>query len=145
MDEHMEPYLVNGLPMVDSLILDEADRMIADGHFKELNLILNHIYTKRVELKRAKKTAPSETQKKTVDEAKAVITKFSRDLAPTKSKNLVVGQNMELGGKKFDMSKVVDLDAEEDEEFMAQLQNQEDFQLDVGESPEEEEKTHGRK
>lgn len=141
----MEPYLVNGLPMVDSLILDEADRMIADGHFKELNLILNHIYTKRVELKRAKKTAPSETQKKTVDEAKAVITKFSRDLAPTKSKNLVVGQNMELGGKKFDMSKVVDLDAEEDEEFMAQLQNQEDFQLDVGESPEEEEKTHGRK
>ena len=48
MDEYMEPYLVNGLPMIDILVLDEADRMIADGHFKEMNQILDHIYTKRV-------------------------------------------------------------------------------------------------
>ena len=52
MDELMEPYLVNGLPMIDVLVLDEADRMIADGHFKELKFILNHIYNKRVEFKR---------------------------------------------------------------------------------------------
>ena len=38
--------------MIDVLVLDEADRMIADGHFKELKFILNHIYNKRVEFKR---------------------------------------------------------------------------------------------
>jgi len=48
MDDLMEPYLINGLPMIDVLVLDEADRMIADGHFKEMKDILNHIYTKRV-------------------------------------------------------------------------------------------------
>jgi superfamily II DNA/RNA helicase len=55
MDEHMEPYLVNGLPLIDILVMDEADRMIADGHFKELKSILNFIYTKRVEIKRLQK------------------------------------------------------------------------------------------
>jgi len=34
--------------MIDVLVLDEADRMIADGHFKELEYILSHIYTRRV-------------------------------------------------------------------------------------------------
>ena len=47
-DDIMDPYLANGLPMIDVLVLDEADRMIADGHFKEMKDILNHIYTKRV-------------------------------------------------------------------------------------------------
>jgi len=53
MDDINDPYLSNGLPMIDVLVLDEADRMIADGHFKELKDILNHIYKKRVEFKRA--------------------------------------------------------------------------------------------
>lgn len=52
MNEYKDPYLVNGLPMIDILVLDEADRMIADGHFKELKFILNHIYSKRVQFKR---------------------------------------------------------------------------------------------
>jgi superfamily II DNA/RNA helicase len=52
MDDVMDPYLSNGLPMIDVLVLDEADRMIADGHFRELGLILNHIYKKRVTFKR---------------------------------------------------------------------------------------------
>ena len=52
MDEQLEPYLINTLPMIDTLVLDEADRMISDGHFKELKFILKHIYTKRVEFKR---------------------------------------------------------------------------------------------
>ena len=52
MDEYHEAYLVNTLPMIDILVLDEADRMIADGHFKELKPILNHIYSKRVQFKR---------------------------------------------------------------------------------------------
>jgi len=53
MDDVVDPYLSNGLPMIDVLVLDEADRMIADGHFKELKDILNHIYKKRVDFKRA--------------------------------------------------------------------------------------------
>lgn len=53
MDDVVDPYLANGLPMIDVLVLDEADRMIADGHFKELKDILNHIYKKRVDFKRA--------------------------------------------------------------------------------------------
>jgi superfamily II DNA/RNA helicase len=53
MDDIKDPYLANGLPMIDVLVLDEADRMIADGHFKELKDILNHIYKKRVDFKRA--------------------------------------------------------------------------------------------
>jgi|TARA_B110001450_G_C17613403_1_gene478211 superfamily II DNA/RNA helicase len=52
MDDIKDPYLANGLPMIDVLVLDEADRMIADGHFKELKDILNHIYKKRVDFKR---------------------------------------------------------------------------------------------
>lgn len=52
MDDYMEPYLLNSLPMVDAVVLDEADRMVADGHFKELRFILEHIYTKRVEFKK---------------------------------------------------------------------------------------------
>lgn len=38
--------------MIDVLVLDEADRMIEDGHFKELKLLLDFIYTKRVEYKK---------------------------------------------------------------------------------------------
>ena len=45
-------YLSNTLPMIDVLVLDEADRMIEDGHFKELKPILNFIYKGRVEWKK---------------------------------------------------------------------------------------------
>ena len=51
----MNPYLLTGLPMIDVLVLDEADRMIADGHFKELRHILAHVYTQRVEIKNSRK------------------------------------------------------------------------------------------
>lgn len=40
--------------MIDVLVLDEADRMIEDGHFKEMNLILDFVYSKRVEYKKLK-------------------------------------------------------------------------------------------
>lgn len=52
MDERNNAYLTSMLPMIDVLVLDEADRMIEDGHFKELKLILDFIYTKRVEYKK---------------------------------------------------------------------------------------------
>lgn len=40
MEDYGETDLLDKLPMIDVLVLDEADRMIADGHFKELRLIL---------------------------------------------------------------------------------------------------------
>ena len=55
MSEHMNPYLLSNLPMIDVLVLDEADRMVADGHFKEMHHILGHIYTNRVEIKNRRK------------------------------------------------------------------------------------------
>ena len=48
----MNPYLTNELPLIDVLVLDEADRMIEDGHFKEMKLLLDFIYIKRVEYKK---------------------------------------------------------------------------------------------
>lgn len=40
--------------MIDVLVLDEADRMIEDGHFKEMKFILDFVYSKRVETKKLK-------------------------------------------------------------------------------------------
>ena len=66
MSEHMDTYLLKSLPMIDVLVLDEADRMIADGHFKELHHILAHVYTNRVAIKndRKKKQSGKEEEKK---------------------------------------------------------------------------------
>ena len=52
LNERGNEYLNRELPMIDVLCLDEADRMIEDGHFKELKLLLDFIYTKRVEYKK---------------------------------------------------------------------------------------------
>ena len=52
LNERGNTYLNNELPLIDILVLDEADRMIEDGHFKELKLILDFVYTKRVDYKR---------------------------------------------------------------------------------------------
>jgi ATP-dependent RNA helicase DDX24/MAK5 len=57
MSEQFNNYLLDQLPMIDILVLDEADRMIADGHFKELKDILAHIYTQRLKIKKRKPQA----------------------------------------------------------------------------------------
>jgi ATP-dependent RNA helicase DDX24/MAK5 len=49
--DYMDPYLMKNLPLIDVFVLDEADRMIADGHFKEMREIIAHIYTERVKIK----------------------------------------------------------------------------------------------
>ena len=58
MNDYSVPYLQQTLPMLDVLVLDEADRMIADGHFKEMRSILAHIYTQRLQMKTSKKGKP---------------------------------------------------------------------------------------
>ena len=94
MSDQMDPYLLSTLPMVDVLVLDEADRMIADGHFKEMRDILAHIYTRRLEIKLQKKTAPKGLKSTAeVVEIGAMKTESTKD----KSK-FSVGKNLEAGG-----------------------------------------------
>ena len=60
MSEQANEYLIKGLPMTDVLVLDEADRMMADGHFREMRDILSHIYYQRVQIKQGKKKSTEE-------------------------------------------------------------------------------------
>ena len=107
MDDRMEPYLTNGLPMIDTLVLDEADRMIADGHFKELSLILGHIYQKRVEFKKA-----------AMKGGKAAQGKVGSEIVKEKllEKAGMEGfKSVDRKYKSYDPTKVVDLNDEEAE------------------------------
>jgi len=131
LDDRMEAFLVNGLPMIDVLVLDEADRMIADGHFKELNLILNHIYTKRVEMKRQARNQKSDASFKGLkaSELKEQILDVSKSVDPKNAKSgLRVGANL-IKGKGFDEAQIVDLDEEdlgEDENIICEDDKEED-------------------
>ena len=42
--QEQDEYLVQFLPKIQCLVLDEADRFVATGHFKELSYILSFIY-----------------------------------------------------------------------------------------------------
>ena len=111
MDDYMEPYLLNGLPMIDVLVLDEADRMIADGHFKELKFILDHIYAKRVEFKKqalqrnkAKKEDAGPGEQKTGKVGSEIVREkllqSGQDaLRDGKQNNFRVGKNLEGSDK----------------------------------------------
>lgn len=122
----MEPSLVNGLPLIDILVLDEADRMVADGHFKELDKILNHIYTKRVEIKKKGALKPASQ--------KAVSSDVKGKLMNTVDAAKAGGFKTEMmkTDKKIDVSKIVDLDDEfdEGEDIVVDLENNEDFRTE---------------
>lgn len=81
--------------MIDILVLDEADRMIADGHFKELSMILNHIYTQRVEIKKEMqlKRKQKGSESKILNENEAIMTekKFLGMTDASNTKNFKVG------------------------------------------------------
>ena len=100
MSEQMDTYLLKSLPMIDVLVLDEADRMIADGHFKEMNHILAHVYTNRVSIKndRKKKQSNKEEEKKPNKFAAAEMQEITADSKEFKTK-----------GNDIDFSKVKDL------------------------------------
>ena len=125
--------------MIDILVLDEADRMIADGHFKELKLILNHIYTQRVEYK--KEAIARNKQNKLNKKAgiEAPKGKLGMDVMlektvlkmkdSSKTNDFKVGHNLEKSesGLTYDPSKVVDLNEEE-----ADGLEQEEMVIDLG-------------
>ena len=112
MDDKMEPYLVNTLPLIDILVLDEADRMVADGHFKEMHKILEFIYSKRVEIK--KNNLKSKAEKRD----NKVLDRISS------GKSIPLTDSKVLSSKKdIDLSKIVDLDGDDErnEEWMDNL------------------------
>lgn len=59
-NDRMNEYLRAQLPLIDVLVLDEADRMIEDGHFKEMKLLLDFVYTQRVAIKQKKQIVKKE-------------------------------------------------------------------------------------
>jgi hypothetical protein len=98
--------------MIDVLTLDEADRMIEDGHFKEMKFILDFIYQKRVEYKKnrlhklnGKPAMDEENLKKREDILKTAKNK--------KGKGEFVMKTLEKS-KGVDLSNVVDLYNEDD-------------------------------
>ena len=90
------------------LVLDEADRMIADGHFKELRDILAHIYTRRVQIRQSK-IKNIKGNKAVSDKAEIVTLGHMEDSAKDNT-NFYVGKNLESeNAKGIDMSQVQDL------------------------------------
>jgi SpoVK/Ycf46/Vps4 family AAA+-type ATPase len=79
MSDHGNKYLLEQLPMIDVLVLDEADRMIADGHFKEMRDILAHIYTTRLRMKNALKNKQSEEEKAQQEELMELLKSKEED------------------------------------------------------------------
>ena len=131
MSEHANDYLLTNLPMIDVLVLDEADRMVADGHFKEMRDILAHIYTKRVEVKASRKT-------KKTGEDEAVKPKERKIFEEAiNEKEFTIGNTVTKKGVDIDLSNVKDL---YDEGGMLEG-NEEEFVL----SAEEDEEGEGKK
>lgn len=44
LNEEFIPGFKERLPMINMLVLDEADRLLEDGHFRELRHLLNFLY-----------------------------------------------------------------------------------------------------
>lgn len=100
--------------MIDVLVLDEADRMIADGHFKEMEYILGHIYTRRVEIKKEKMSNQKNNQgQEQVNETeKKEVQKFSNLKNCIDTDEFFIGKNtvnQNALKSKVDWSKVKDL------------------------------------
>jgi hypothetical protein len=130
MNDQMNPYLLKGLPMVDVLVLDEADRMIADGHFREMKDILAHIYTQRVRIKTKKPTDMDEKEPLNLVEA-------------TTTEDFVVSKSLEGNDDKIDWSKVKDL--YDDEEIVNDIQNEGEMVFEEEEIKEKNEKKNKQK
>ncbi|CDW75544.1 atp-dependent rna helicase ddx24 [Stylonychia lemnae] len=147
LNERMNPYLQSELPMIDVLVLDEADRMIEDGHFKEMKYILDYVYSKRVEFKKLRILKTKVSQQEVTPEEQEKRKKIKEEVLTKTQKrknDFVVKQIESARGVKFDMSKVVDL---YDESEMLDEINPEDLLIDDQDKEEkkEEDKTGNSK
>ena len=111
--------------MTDVLVLDEADRMMADGHFREMRDILAHIYFKRVEMKQGKKKAADEPKA----ELKHAAIKEMR--AAKEGKDFKLGKNLENKNFDIDWSKVQDL--YDDDLILEEIEEADDLVIEQGE------------
>lgn len=135
-DDCNNEYLISSLPKnLEVLVLDEADRMVEIGHFKEMNFILDFVYIKREEL---------EFQKNETEEHKQVkvAVKESKNMLNNKSK-FKIGKNIEAKDSK-DIQALLD-QAEDIGEDLEDF-DQDELVLDENKFTEiEEEMTSGRK
>jgi len=111
MNDQADPYLSTTLPMIDILVLDEADRMIADGHFKEMRDILAHIYTQRLFMKTNKggKDKTNKQLPKTMDPNAEYVELGEMKDAAQDSNNFFMGKNLEGGKATIEMKGIKDL------------------------------------
>jgi len=117
LNERANEYLVSELPMIDILVLDEADRMIEDGHFKEMKMILDFVYNKRVEYKKqslAKNRLPASTDVPVPltaeqEEKRAYKERVIQHTKGTSSKEHLLLKDVEKSASKVDLSNIVDL------------------------------------
>jgi|LauGreDrversion4_2_1035121.scaffolds.fasta_scaffold147771_2 ATP-dependent RNA helicase DDX24/MAK5 len=137
--ERLNPYLNAELPLLDILVLDEADRMIDDGHFKELKLILDFIYTKRVDFKRTETIkAKMASEDPVVKDSKRL---YKEEVLKHNKKQKL---QAEFGIKNIekhaavDLSEVVDL---YDEEGMLEEINPDELIIEADQEEEKEEKS----
>ena len=102
---------------MDVLVLDEADRMIQDGHFKEMRDILAHIYTRRLTMKTMKIGKPQKPLGK-AGKDKEIVDIGDMKEAALDNTNFFMGKNMEgtVNNEVIDMDNVRDL-FDEDEIF----------------------------
>ena len=142
MNEYNVPYLQQTLPMLDVLVLDEADRMIADGHFREMRDILAHIYTQRLQMKTSKKGKPQVMLPKGIRPT-AEVMDFSdfKDTLNDQS-NFIMGKNLEGNNAQIDLSQIKDLNNED--ELFEQMNAEGNIIMDQA-KPEEEEESKKKK
>ena len=122
----MDPYLVSGLPMIDVLVLDEADRMIADGHFKEMREILAYIYSERVKRKWRGKKGNKDGDGE-ADEGQVDLEKYEE--AALDRQNFFVGKNLEGGDDPIDIGGVQDI--YDDDNLMDGFKDEGAFEMGV--------------
>ena len=125
---------VTNVRRVTYLVLDEADRMIADGHFKEMRDILAHIYTQRLQKKTAKKRLPKE-----ISEGAEVIDIGSLKEAALDNTNFYVGKNLEKGAGDIDWDNVEDL--YDDDNIFEEIKQEGDIILDQNKGERENEES----
>ncbi|CAI2387485.1 unnamed protein product [Moneuplotes crassus] len=136
-DDSNNEYLTSSLPKnLEVLVLDEADRMVEIGHFKEMNFILDFIYIKREELELRKNETEEEK------EAKQTVMKSS-DILNIKSK-FKMGKNLETSQNSAEIQAMID-QAEDLGEELGEFDEEELVIDDEQLNNIEEEMTNGKK
>jgi ATP-dependent RNA helicase DDX24/MAK5 len=117
-DDIANEYLTDSLPKhLEVLVLDEADRMVEIGHYKELNDILDFVYIKREQ---------NEYNKNQTDEKKEI----KQNVIESVSKNMLSDENKFVVGKNIENP--------QNDQMQALLDDAEDIGMDLEDFDEDE-------